>query len=141
MSLVLDASAVLAWMMDREDAQEAHQALELLSCVQSRLALVPALWLTEVINGVIVAERRSLITTASAAAYLGLLETLPIELDRKQSALIGSPVLSLARAHNLTAYDATYLELALRTNSALATFDRKLAQAARAAGVPIFGDS
>jgi predicted nucleic acid-binding protein len=49
-------------------------------------------------------------------------------------------VLDLGRLHNLTAYDATYLELAMRRSAVLATFDRKLAAAARAAGVRVSGD-
>jgi predicted nucleic acid-binding protein len=49
-------------------------------------------------------------------------------------------VLTLARAYELTGYDATYLELVLRTGRTLATFDRKLAEAARTAGVRVFGD-
>jgi predicted nucleic acid-binding protein len=49
--------------------------------------------------------------------------------------------LALARAHRLTAYDATYLELALRRGAPLATFDQKLAEAARKAGGRVFGDA
>ena len=48
-------------------------------------------------------------------------------------------VLALARTHRLTVYDAAYLELALRVDAPLATLDRKLAAAARAAGVPLVG--
>jgi predicted nucleic acid-binding protein len=51
-----------------------------------------------------------------------------------------SAALDLARTYGLTAYDATYLELAMRRAATLATFDRKLAAAARAAGVRVFGD-
>ena len=39
--------------------------------------------------------------------------------------------------NKLTAYDATYLELAIRRAATLATFDRKLAAAARNAGVRV----
>lgn len=49
-------------------------------------------------------------------------------------------VLALAREHGLTAYDATYLELALRVGAVLATFDGKLADAMRRAGGTVFGD-
>jgi predicted nucleic acid-binding protein len=48
-------------------------------------------------------------------------------------------VLSLARAHRLSAYDATYLELALRRGLPLATLDGKLKAAASAVGVLAFG--
>ena len=49
--------------------------------------------------------------------------------------------MDLGRMYNLTAYDATYLELAMRLAGVLATFDRQLAEAARAAGVRVFGDA
>jgi predicted nucleic acid-binding protein len=50
-------------------------------------------------------------------------------------------VLALARSHNLTGYDAAYLELVLRTGRELATFDRQLADAVRKAGARVFGDA
>jgi predicted nucleic acid-binding protein len=70
-----------------------------------------------------------------------LVNALPIVEDATRPSAVQSTVLTLARAQNLTAYDATYLELVLRTSGALATFDRKLADAARAAGVRVFGDA
>jgi predicted nucleic acid-binding protein len=42
--------------------------------------------------------------------------------------------------HRLTVYDAAYLELALRADAPLATLDRELARAARAARVPLLGE-
>ena len=47
--------------------------------------------------------------------------------------------LNLARRYQLSAYDAAYLELALRTGLPLATLDADLAKAATSAGVPMFG--
>ena len=49
-------------------------------------------------------------------------------------------MLALARGHRLTIYDAAYLELALRADAPLATLDRQLASAARAARVPLLGE-
>jgi predicted nucleic acid-binding protein len=51
-----------------------------------------------------------------------------------------SAILSVARAYGLTSYGASYIELAIRTGREMATFDRRLTQAARAAGVKVFGD-
>jgi hypothetical protein len=65
--------------------------------------------------------------------FAGLIDDLP-------SALRQSRVLDLGHMHNLTSYDATYLELAMLRTDILATFDRKLAGAAPAAGVLVFGD-
>ena len=59
-----------------------------------------------------------------------------ISIDR---ALVSETILALARTHRLTVYDAAYLELALRVDAPLATLDRELARAARAAKVPLLG--
>ena len=64
---------------------------------------------------------------------------LPTADSTRPEASLGD-VLMLARAYQLTAYDATYLELALRTGGVLATFDRDLAGAVRRAGGRVFGD-
>jgi predicted nucleic acid-binding protein len=69
-----------------------------------------------------------------------MVDALPVVEDETPPFAVQSTVLILARTYKLTAYDATYLELVLRTGGELATFDGKLAEAARAAGVRVFGD-
>jgi len=69
-----------------------------------------------------------------------MVNLLPIVEDAVRPVAIQSTVLTLARAYKLTGYDATYLELVLRTGRMLATFDRQLADAVRLAGGRIFGD-
>jgi predicted nucleic acid-binding protein len=140
MGLVLDASASLAWLIDRVDPAEVRLADEVLRTIQSRDALVPALWFLEVANGVLVAERSGGVTRFASASFMGLIYTLPIVEDSTRQSSAQPTVLTLARAHNLTAYDATYLELVLRTSSVLATFDGQLADATRKAGGRVFGD-
>jgi predicted nucleic acid-binding protein len=98
-------------------------------------AIVPVLWWFEVRN-VMVNERRGRIDPAGSAAFLADLDKLPIHYDREAES---ESVLALARMHRLTVYDAAYLELAYRTFSRLATLDRRLAEAARSAGVPLLG--
>lgn len=49
-----------------------------------------------------------------------------------------SETMQLARAHHLSAYDASYLELAIRLGLPLACLDGKLRAAARATGVAEF---
>ena len=140
MGLVLDASASLAWLIDRVDPAEVRLADEVLRTIQSRDALVPALWFLEVANGVLVAERSGGVTRFASASFMGLIYTLPIVEDSTRQSSAQPTVLTLARAHNLIAYDATYLELVLRTSSVLATFDGQLADATRKAGGRVFGD-
>lgn len=69
-----------------------------------------------------------------------MINALPVVEDATRPSAVQPTVLMLARAYKLTAYDATYLELVLRTGSALATFDRQLANAVHQAGGRVFGD-
>jgi len=140
-SLVLDASAALAWIILRNDAAEARLARRAFDLVLSKGAAVPALWYAEVANTLLVFERAQRLTEQDSVRYLADLALLAIAQDEQPSALLQQRVLDLGRLHNLSAYDATFLELAMRQGDALATFDRKLATAARAAGVLVFGDS
>ena len=140
MDLVLDASATLAWLVRRVDPIEDQLADEILRTIQARDAVVPALWFPEVANGILVAERRGGITFSTSASFLGMVNALPIVVDATRPSAVQTTVLTLARAYKLTSYDATYLELVLRTGRALATFDRQLADAVRKAGVLVFGD-
>ena len=99
---------------------------------------MPVLWWFEVRNVLVVNERRGRIDTVGSAAFLAELEKLPILFDRQSHS---ETLLTLARAHRLTVYDAAYLELARRLDAPLATLDQKLAAAARAARVPLVGAS
>jgi predicted nucleic acid-binding protein len=140
MPIVLDASAALAWLIDRTDPAEIQLSLRILESVESQSARVPSLWFSEVSNGVLAAERHHGSSATKSIAFLGLLKTLPIDEDKVELWSTQPAVLALSRAYGLSAYDATYMELALRTGSALATFDQKLAQASRSGGISVFGD-
>jgi predicted nucleic acid-binding protein len=140
MGLVLDASAAMAWLVNRANAAEAQLADEVLRAIQTADAMVPALWFPEVANGVLVAERKGGIGSSTTASFMGLVNTLPIAEDRVSPSAVQGKVLTLARKYGLTAYDATYLELVLRTGRELATFDSQLAEAVRLAGGRVFGD-
>ena len=141
MGLVLDASAALAWLIQRSNPAEAQQADQLLQALHSEDAVVPQLWYSEVANGILVAERRGVSDPAKSAIFLGMLNSLPILDDAARPRAVQGAALALARSFGLTGYDATYLELALRTGRTLATFDRQLAEAVRKAGGRVFGDA
>lgn len=96
--------------------------------------IVPALWHTEIVNALLVGERRKVISEAQIIDYLNRLARLPITTDSRTTASGVSLVMSLSREFNLTAYDATYLELALQHKAVLATFDVALSQAMKKAG-------
>jgi predicted nucleic acid-binding protein len=84
-------------------------------------------------------ERRNRIKGAAVLEFALLLRGLRVEIDYSgvDQALDG--ILSLARIHSLSAYDAAYLELAIRRGAELATKDKSLRRAAEKSGVSIAG--
>lgn len=141
MKLVLDASMALAWVFERSNKIEAECAQHALNLLMEAETFVPSLWHTEIINALLVGERRQVITEARVIDYLNRLSGLPIITDDATVFGRRDLVMALAREHKLTAYDATYLDLALRHNATLATFDRKLIEAMRnAGGIVLFGE-
>jgi len=82
----------------------------------------------------VVNERRGRIEPEDADAFLRDLSLLPILVRDDTDA---GMVLRLARKHKLTAYDAAYLCLALRSAMPLATLDRSLARAVQAEGLQV----
>ncbi len=138
MKLVIDASMALAWFFERSDAAQAHCAQSALLAISEAAVYVPALWHIEIANALLVGERRKVVSTAQVLDYLSRLSRLPIITDDMPSPSRRDLIMALAREHNLTAYDATYLDLALRSNAALATFDKQLARALSDAGGRLF---
>jgi predicted nucleic acid-binding protein len=132
---VLDGSVTMAWYFQDEMNDYADAVRDGLDRSQ---AVVPSLWPLEVANTVIMGERRKRSTPAQAATWLGFLGVLPIVVDGETTARAWGDTLGLARAHNLSAYDAAYLELAMRRGLPLATLDEKLKAAAAAVGVSMY---
>jgi len=130
--MVIDASLALAWCFKDELTEAATRLLEEL---RSGAAAVPLLWPIEVANVLAIAERRKRITLAERAQLIALLETLEIDVDGETSALAFTRILDLAREQRLTAYDAAYLELAMRLGVPLASKDGDLCDAAERVGV------
>jgi predicted nucleic acid-binding protein len=131
---VLDASFTFQWLFKDEASPEGYAALALISADG---ALVPVLWFTEITNGLGMAERRGRLTLDGLQDALRLLRSLPLRVDDPPSLAWSDPVLALMRAHRLSAYDASYLELAIRSGLPLATGDKPLRRAAVAVGVPL----
>jgi predicted nucleic acid-binding protein len=133
-TIVLDCSVAAAWCLADEHSEEAAAVLQQLAKTE---ALVPPLWPLEMANVLLVAERRGRIEAADASRAVELLLSLPITVvrDEPRSALVNARL--LAREHGLSAYDAAYLSLALRSGAALASTDRELVRAAKAAGVKL----
>jgi predicted nucleic acid-binding protein len=132
---VLDCSITLTWFFEDETDDYADAVEDALT---EATAIVPSLWWLEVANALLVGERRKRTTEAKNMQFLALLRLLPILPDDETASRAWQESLILARTHNLSVYDAAYLELALRRGMQLATNDTKLQAAARAVGVREF---
>ena len=134
MSFVVDNSVALAWCF--EDEQTAA-IMALLDRVTDEGAVAPQLWPIEALNGLLTAERRGRIDCEVRQRLAGFLQALPIKIDDETASRSWTTTAHLAEQHHLTAYDATYLELALRKGFPLATKDEDLIKAARRNGITI----
>lgn len=137
MNLVLDASVALSWCFEDEGGA---MEMAVLQRLREDEAVVPALWTLEVANGLVTAERRGRLDAAGVVRSAHLLLALPIVVEPVERSGAASSVVPLARRHRLSAYDAAYLELALRRGIPLATSDAALRRAAREEGVEVLGE-
>lgn len=132
---VLDCSVVLAWYFADESDPFADAVAASLT---GATAVVPSLFHLEIANILVVGERRKRSTEAQAAAFLSQLAALPVVVDGQTGVRAWSDTMALARAHGLSAYDAAYLELAVREALPIATLDDRLQAAAKAVGVAFY---
>ena len=139
---VLDCSVGISWCITDEFNAYAN-AVSLLIGGQTEM-VVPSIWWLEIVNVLVVSEWRGRITSEETAEALSMLRSLPIVVDANTVQQSTGATLELARQYRLAAYDAAYLELALREELPLATIDNRLAEAARDCGVfmeiPTLGD-
>jgi predicted nucleic acid-binding protein len=131
MKLVIDASFIASLLLPDEAAEVSAARLKQ---IEDDGAAAPALWQLEVANMLLTALRRKRIDASQFVRLLEAIDSLPVTLQAALTAKQRGDLLHLARKHELTAYDAAYLELALRLNLPLATFDDRLIRAARAEG-------
>ncbi|MDP1736245.1 MAG: type II toxin-antitoxin system VapC family toxin [Caulobacter sp.] len=131
--VVVDACFVAA-LLTREDhsgfARERFQAFD------DRDFAAPALICWEVANILWKKTRRGELNAADRDAMLDSFDELMIGMEGATPSQTRR-LLILSDSHGLTAYDAAYLELALRREADLATLDADLAEAARAEGLTV----
>jgi predicted nucleic acid-binding protein len=134
---VLDCSVAAAWCFADEKNSYVDTVLESFS--EGYEALVPSLWVLEVVNVLALAERRKRLLPAETEHFFELYSTLPIVLDQAMTTVTEHrELLPLCRAQGLTAYDAAYLQTAIRSGIPLATQDEPLRAACRKCGVSVF---
>ena len=133
-SFVIDNSVVMSWCFKDEISQYADGVLDLL---QESTAYVPSIWPLEVVNVLIVAERKRRLRQADSIRFMTLLSQLPIIVEYERTGTIMNDLLVLARANNLSSYDASYLDLSMRRGLPIATMDTRLIKAAKKSNVPV----
>jgi predicted nucleic acid-binding protein len=131
---VLDAS-VFGPLLIPDEADNEHPALA--DILRSGAAIVPSHWHLEVANLGRSAVRRRRLAPESLSARLADFEAFDIEVDRETPERAWHDIARLAQLHELTPYDAAYLELALRRDALLLCDDAPLARAAKAEGVEL----
>jgi len=128
--VVLDASAAAPWFIPEERSLGSER---LYADVISSAGLfrVPALWLWEVGNILLMALRRRRLGQAAVEAGLALIDACPLDVEPPPNAHHRAQIMRLAQTHQLSFYDASYLELALRLNGR----DAALVKAAKQCGL------
>lgn len=132
--IVVDTSVVMSWCFEDETNAYADAVLDHLS---EATAIVPSIWPLEVLNVLLVAERRNRLKPAGSVRFLTLLSQLPIVVENDRAEKKMRALLALGRSSRLSSYDASYLDLAMRKDCPMATLDKKLMEAARILDVPI----
>jgi len=132
---VLDCSVVMSWCFEDEASDYADSVLEAL---KDWPAIGPCILLLEVGNVLLVAEKHKRISRQNSFRFISLLQDLPISIVPEPAGRATSEIFALARSYQLSTYDASYLDLALRRGVALATRDRQLQKAARRSKVELF---
>lgn len=131
--VILDCSIALAWCFGDETTDYTESVLEY---VGKFSAIVPPLWLSEVANALLTAVKKERIDMDGSLLFLEKVSRLPIRIAHLSSREYFSVVFPLAKKHQLTAYDATYLFLAMREKKPLATLDADLRQASKKNHIP-----
>ena len=131
---VVDNSVVMSWCFKDETNRYADNVLDKLTDAS---AVVPSIWPLEVVNVLLVAERQKRLSESDSARFLTLLSQLPIVVEYERPEMMMKELLALARVNDLSSYDASYLDLAMRKGIPIATLDNKLIKAARRIDVPI----
>ncbi len=129
-AFVVDASVSAAWFLPQEATAETEAALQ---ATTTHEVWVPSLWLFEVGNLLLSAQRRKRITADKRRELAAAASALRLQVDREPVAITALD--ELAARHSLSAYDAAYLELAIRRRLPLATLDEALRAAMGQAGV------
>lgn len=129
MPFVVDCSVAACWFLPDQTTAYTERAFRKL---KTDTAHVPALWVSELCNVMLKLERQGKLAKGLAAQIIADAELLGLAVEPPPPM---RRVFELAQRHHLSAYDATYLELAIRTGFPLAALDGALKSAASKFGL------
>ena len=124
---VIDNSVIMAWCFSDEESSYAD---EILNSLETLEALAPSIWPLELGNVLLVAERRKRLNKSDSIRFLSLINNLPIKVLQESPNRMTKEILALAREQQISTYDASYLDLAMRKGLPIATQDSGLKKAA-----------
>lgn len=133
-SFVVDNSVVMSWCFKDETNQYADAILD---CLSDAIAFVPSIWPLEVVNVLLVAERKKRLSETDSVRFITLLSQLPIIVEHERPERTMKDLLALARSNNLSSYDASYLDLSMRKGIPIATLDTRVITASKKTENPI----
>ena len=135
-TFILDCSLTMSWCFPDEATEASTKILDRL---EDETGLVPTHWFLEVANVLAMAEKKKRITLAKLTEFIAQIGVMDFEVDNESASRAFNHILALCRDYGLTAYDAAYLDLALRRRLPLASLDDELRAAAKKAGVQVIG--
>ena len=138
MLFVLDNSVSMRWLFKDGTEADLLYAEHVLEALKEGSAVVPGVWWLEVSNVIARAEAQQLLPEKQSRKFLDTLRKMPITVDSSPVEQLWEQTLHLARKFKISAYDAAYLELAIRQNIVLATLDADIARAARQSKTQLF---
>jgi predicted nucleic acid-binding protein len=131
---IVDVSVALGWFLT--DEENRSYALDVISGLRTNDMVVPSVWVFEFANGLLSAHKRNRLSRDRMFAAFEEIKSASITVEQVGSA-DAARIAELALSHQLTAYDAAYLELALRLHAPIATKDSALRRAMEARGVEL----
>jgi predicted nucleic acid-binding protein len=130
-SVVIDSSVAVCWFLPDEYSSLANKALDL---VEHGRMFAPILLRYELQNVLLMNERRGRIAPTQVETGFRRFMALPATYLFDFEPVFAA---GIVRRHALSAYDAAYIDVALRRGLPIATLDKRLSQAAIAEGIEI----
>lgn len=125
--IVVDASVVLAVILNEPEKSG------IIAATQEAILLAPGCLPWEVGNAFSAMLKRRRLGADEVLAGLDVFESIPIQ----ESTVDLKAALKLSKRHDIYAYDAYYLELALKGGMPLLTLDGRMAEVAEKEGITV----